>query len=72
MCTSAEDVLIISEVGEGSGNNKWVEIYNPTDHAVSLTKHGATGGRYYLMGFNNGQTTLAAFPERLSAPARGG
>lgn len=49
---SAQDCsdLFISEYVEGSGNNKGVEIYNPTDQIVPL-------GSYYIARFSNGNTT---------------
>ncbi|TDL99855.1 MAG: hypothetical protein C4K58_00980 [Flavobacteriaceae bacterium] len=31
--------LYFSEYGEGTGNNKYLEIYNPTDKAISLLGH---------------------------------
>ena len=33
----AQCSLFISEYGEGSSNNKWVEVYNPTSAAVDVT-----------------------------------
>ena len=62
-CSSPEDKLIISEVGKGAGANKWVEIYNPTDHAIDLD----SAKKYYLMGFNDGATSLPYFPQKLGA-----
>lgn len=46
---SAQDCsdLFISEYLEGSGNNKGVEIYNPTDEIVPL-------GAYYVARYSNG------------------
>lgn len=46
---SAQDCsdLFISEYVEGSGNNKGVEIYNPTDQIVPL-------GNYYVARYSNG------------------
>jgi len=46
---SAQDCsdLFISEYVEGSGNNKGVEIYNPTDQIVPL-------GAYYVARYSNG------------------
>lgn len=41
--------LFISEVGEGSSNNKWVELYNPTDSPMSLND-------YSLQVYANGNT----------------
>ncbi|MEZ5197478.1 MAG: hypothetical protein R2764_14105 [Bacteroidales bacterium] len=34
---SAQTDLFFSEYIEGSGNNKGVEIYNPTDQAIDLS-----------------------------------
>jgi len=42
--------LFISEYVEGSGNNKAIEIYNPTDQVVDLTN-------YQLVRYSNGGTT---------------
>ena len=36
--TNAQGVFI-SEYGEGSSNNKWVEIYNGTDAAIDLSQY---------------------------------
>lgn len=49
---SAQDCsdLFISEYVEGSGNNKGVEIYNPTDQTVPL-------GSYYVARYSNGNLT---------------
>ena len=49
---SAQDCsdLFISEYAEGSGNNKGVEIYNPTDQIVVL-------GSYYVARYSNGNLT---------------
>jgi len=49
---SAQDCsdLFISEYVEGSGNNKGVEIYNPTDEIVPL-------GSYYVARYSNGNLT---------------
>jgi len=49
---SAQDCsdLFISEYVEGSGNNKGVEIYNPTDQIVPL-------GAYYVARYSNGNLT---------------
>ncbi len=42
--------LFISEYIEGSGNNKYLEIYNPTNAAITLT------GVYDVQIFSNGST----------------
>jgi hypothetical protein len=42
--------LFISEYVEGSGNNKAIEIYNPTDEAIDL-------GQYQLVRYSNGGFT---------------
>lgn len=34
-----QSTLIFSEYGEGSSNNKWVEIYNPTLQQISLDEY---------------------------------
>lgn len=49
---SAQDCsdLFISEYVEGSGNNKGVEIYNPTDQIVTLSS-------YYVARYSNGNLT---------------
>ncbi|NOZ45513.1 MAG: T9SS type A sorting domain-containing protein [Chlorobi bacterium] len=44
--------LFISEVIEGSGNNKAIEIYNPTDHTIDLTE-------YVIKRYSNGSTTAS-------------
>jgi|TARA_B110000967_G_scaffold70235_1_gene72728 hypothetical protein len=36
---SSQSTLIFSEYGEGSSNNKWVEIYNPTFQNISLDEY---------------------------------
>lgn len=43
--------LFISEYSEGSSNNKYLEIYNPTDAAVDLTE-------YAIASVGNAPTTL--------------
>lgn len=52
LAASAQDCseLFFSEYVEGSGNNKGMEIYNPTDQVVPLDK-------YYVARFSNGNTT---------------
>ncbi len=35
--SSAQCDLFISEYGEGSGNNKWIELYNPTSGDLDLS-----------------------------------
>ena len=45
--------LYISEYGEGSDNNKWIEIFNPSAHAVNL-------GAYTLKLFSNGSASATA------------
>ncbi len=44
----AQNDIFISEYIEGSGNNKAIELYNPTDHAISLSA-------YILVRFSNGE-----------------
>jgi len=45
--------LFISEYLEGSGNNKGVEIYNPTPNIIDL-------GQYYVARYSNGSQTYDA------------
>lgn len=45
--------IFISEYVEGYGNNKALEIYNPTGAPVNL-------GEYFLQRYNNGSTTASA------------
>lgn len=45
--------LFISEVLEGSGNNKGIEIYNPTTETIDLAD-------YVVKRYSNGSTTAAA------------
>lgn len=45
--------LIISEYIEGSGNNKGLEIYNPTDEIIDLSA-------YYVARYSNGNTTYTS------------
>ena len=47
------DELLISQYVEGSSSNKAIEIYNPTDSAVSLTG-------YTLSIYFNGKTAAGA------------
>jgi len=49
----AQTDLFFSEYVEGTGNNKGVEIYNPTDHAVDLSE-------YYVLRFSNGNSTFTS------------
>jgi hypothetical protein len=56
--------LMISEYGEGSGNNKWIEIYNPTSTAIDLSAYsvvvnGNGGYSTYSLTFTSG-TMIAA------------
>jgi len=48
--------LMISEVVEGSGNNKAFEIYNPTTADIDLSE-------YRMVRFSNGSTTSDTDPE---------
>lgn len=45
--------IFISEYVEGFGNNKAIEIYNPTNQPVNL-------GEYFLQRYNNGSTSASA------------
>src|ERR1035437_4781632 len=45
--------LFISEYVEGTGNNKALEIFNPTPNAINLN------GQYRLVRYNNGTTAAA-------------
>lgn len=45
--------IFISEYVEGRGNNKAIEIYNPTNQPVNL-------GEYFLQRYSNGSTTASA------------
>lgn len=55
--------LIISEYGEGSGNNKFIEIYNGTGVIVNLANYSLTrnnaGGAWNFNTYNFTATTLA-------------
>lgn len=48
----AQTDLFFSEYCEGSGNNKGVEIYNPTDAAIDLSD-------YWVVRYSNGNSTFA-------------
>lgn len=45
--------IFISEYVEGLGNNKAIEIYNPTDQTIEMSQ-------YYLQRYSNGSTTASA------------
>jgi hypothetical protein len=45
--------LFFSEYAEGSGNNKGVEIYNPTDQPIDLSN-------YYVLRFSNGNSIFTS------------
>jgi hypothetical protein len=49
-CAGGASDLLFSEYGEGSSNNKWLEVFNGTGSAVDLTpysvKLGANGGTW--------------------------
>ncbi len=47
----AQTDLFFSEYFEGSGNNKGVEIYNPTDQTIDLNE-------YYVVRFSNGSSVF--------------
>tara|TARA_B100001250_G_scaffold407750_1_gene429021 strand:- start:725 stop:6598 length:5874 start_codon:yes stop_codon:yes gene_type:complete len=51
--------LFFSEYAEGSSNNKWLEVYNPTDNAVDLSG--------YLLGNTSNAPTTAGEPEFFTA-----
>ena len=36
--------LFFSEYAEGSSNNKWLEVYNPTDNALDMKGTSIFGG----------------------------
>lgn len=48
--------LIISEYVEGSGNNKAIELYNPTNTSIDLSAYQL---KYYFNGNSNPGTTIA-------------
>lgn len=48
---SAQTDLFISEYCEGSGNNKGVEIYNPTNQTIDLSV-------YYIVRYSNGSSVF--------------
>ena len=48
---NAQDDIFFSEYVEGSGNNKALEIYNPTDQAIDLSE-------YYVLRFSNGSSVF--------------
>ena len=54
MVFAANPTLIISEIAEGSSNNKYIEIFNPTSAAVSLDG-------YYFGSVANDPTTLGQY-----------
>lgn len=49
--STAQTDLFFSEYVEGSGNNKALEIYNPTSQAIDLSN-------YYVLRFSNGESTF--------------
>jgi len=49
----AQNDLFISEYVEGSGNNKCLEIYNPTDQTIDLTE-------YWVLRYSNGSSTFTS------------
>jgi len=49
----AQTDLFFSEYAEGSGNNKGVEIYNPTDQAIDLND-------YWVLRYSNGSSTFTS------------
>jgi hypothetical protein len=51
--SSAQTDLFFSEYVEGSGNNKALEIYNPTSQAINLNN-------YWVLRFSNGASDFAA------------
>lgn len=51
--------LLISEYIEGGGNNKYLEIYNPTANTIQL-KTGSSTNHYRLILYRNGGSTIQA------------
>ncbi|MEZ4976402.1 MAG: choice-of-anchor D domain-containing protein [Flavobacteriaceae bacterium] len=51
--------LFISEYVEGSSNNKYIEIYNPTNAAINLAN-------YRVAKYTNGSSTVSGTPPTLS------
>lgn len=59
--------LFFSEYSEGSGNNKYIELYNPTSSAISLVD-------YEVKAYNNGGTSVSnsiSFPASATIAAHG-
>ncbi|MDD5293774.1 MAG: lamin tail domain-containing protein [Candidatus Izemoplasmatales bacterium] len=48
--------LMISEYGEGSGNNKWIEIYNPTCETIDLASYKIVFNGYTNAGASSSST----------------
>ncbi len=53
MFATAQTDLFFSEYVEGSGNNKGVEIYNPTNQTIDLTN-------YWVARYSNGESTFTS------------
>lgn len=51
--TQENSELFFSEYVEGTGNNKAIEIYNPTNNIINLNK-------YWVVRYSNGSTTFTA------------